>query len=179
MSTATFARLQEGSTGSGVTKLQQRLKTLKFYTGAVDGVFGANTKAAVIKFQQNNAVTADGIVGYLTESLIERDIWVSQRQPIQEGDRGKDVQILQQLLKDADELNKNHVWNVPGGTFGIGSVDGKFGSNTKAAVIKFQQAEKLKTDGVVGAVTWKMLSGIKAFDLDASGVVDNNVFGLA
>jgi peptidoglycan hydrolase-like protein with peptidoglycan-binding domain len=179
MSTATFTRLQEGSTGSAVTKLQQRLKTLKFYTGAVDGAFGANTKAAVTKFQQNQGVTADGIVGYLTESLIERDIWASQRQPIQEGSQGKDVQILQELLKNADEINKNQrIWNVPGG-FGIGSVDGAFGANTKAAVIKFQQASKLKADGAVGAVTWKSLSGIKAFDLDPEVIVNSNVFGLA
>jgi peptidoglycan hydrolase-like protein with peptidoglycan-binding domain len=183
MTTATFIRLQEGSTGSAVTRLQQRLKTLKFYTGTVDGVFGANTKAAVIKYQQSKAVqfndvTVDGIVGYVTEASIQRDIWLSQRQPIKEGSQGKDVQTLQQLLKDADEINKNHVWNVPGG-FGVGSVDGVFGAKTKAAVIKFQQAEKLKADGIVGTTTWDRLAGILAFDLDAEGVVGNNVYGLA
>ncbi|NJL64229.1 MAG: peptidoglycan-binding protein [Methylacidiphilales bacterium] len=181
MSTATFTRLQEGSTGLAVTKLQQRLKTLKFYTGAVDGVFGVNTKAAVTKFQQNNAVTVDGIVGYVTEALIQRAIWVSQRQPIQEGSQGKDVEKVQELLKRADAINtmQKAVWNVPGGTFGISSVDGKFGANTKAAVIKFQQASKLKADGVVGAVTWKSLSGIVTFDLEPEVMVANNVFGLA
>ncbi|NJR18802.1 MAG: peptidoglycan-binding protein [Calothrix sp. CSU_2_0] len=185
MSTATFTRLQEGSTGSAVTKLQQRLKTLKFYTGAVDGVFGANTKAAVIKYQQSKAVqfndvTVDGIVGYVTEAAIQRDIWLSQRQTVQQGSQGKDVQLLQQILKMADDINKNQgpIWNVPGG-FGVGSVDSAFGAKTKAAVIKFQQASKLKADGVVGAATWDRLAGIVAFDLDASGVVENNVYDLA
>ena len=184
MSTSTFTRLQEGSTGLAVTKLQQRLKTLKFYTGAVDGQFGANTKAAVIKFQQNQAVkyndvTVDGVVGYITESAIQRDIWLSQRQTIQQGSQGKDVQLLQQILEKADDINKNQAqWNLPGG-FGIGSVDGVFGATTKAAVIKFQQVEKLKADGVVGALTWDRLAGILAFDMDAQGVVTHNIYGLA
>lgn len=181
MSTATFTRLQEGSTGSAVTKLQQRLKTLNFYTGAADGTFGSKTKAAVIKFQQNNAVTADGIVGELTESAIQRAIWVSQRQTVQEGSQGKDVQKVQELLKKADAINtmQKAVWDVPGGTFGISSVDGKFGDNTKAAIIKFQQVSKLKGDGVVGAVTWNRLSGILTFDLEPGVIVANNIFGLA
>ncbi len=181
MSTATFTRLQEGSTGPAVTKLQQRLKTLNFYTGVADGAFGPKTKAAVIKFQQSNAVTVDGVVGALTESAIQRAIWVSQRQTVQEGSQGKDVQKVQELLKKGDAINtmQRAVWDVPGGTFGISSVDGKFGANTKAAVIKFQQAEKLKADGVVGSVTWKSLSGIATFDLEAEVIVANNVFGLA
>jgi peptidoglycan hydrolase-like protein with peptidoglycan-binding domain len=184
MSTATFTRLQEGSTGSAVTKLQQRLKTLKFYTGAVDGKFGANTKAAVIKFQQSKAVqfndvTVDGIVGYVTEAAIQRDIWLSQRQPIQQGSQGKDVQLLQQILEKADDINKDQgQWNVPGG-FGVGRVDGVFGATTKAAVIKFQQVQKLKADGVVGTLTWDRLGGVLAFDLNAEGVVTYNVYGLA
>lgn len=179
MPTTTFVTLKEGSTSSAVSQLQQRLKTLKYYTGAVDGQFGPNTKAAVVKFQQNNGANADGIVGYETESAIERAIWVSERQTIQQGSQGNDVRKLQELLKRADDINKNQgpIWNVPGG-FNVGSADGSFGATTKAAVIKFQQAEKLKADGVVGATTWKALSGIVTFDLEPSVIVANNVFGL-
>ncbi|MEA5569830.1 peptidoglycan-binding protein [Calothrix sp. UHCC 0171] len=181
MTTTTFTRLQEGSTGAAVTKLQQRLKSLNFYAGAVDGKFGTNTKAAVIKFQQNNAVTVDGIVGYVTESAIQRAIWVSQRQTVKEGSQGKDVEKVQELLKRADAINSHQreVWNIPGGVFAVGNVDGKFGATTKAAVIKFQQVEKLKADGIVGQATWKSLSGIVTFDLEAEVIVANNVFGLA
>jgi peptidoglycan hydrolase-like protein with peptidoglycan-binding domain len=180
MSTTTFARLQEGSTGQAVTKLQQRLKNLKFYTGAVDGQFGPNTKAAVINFQKNNTAKADGILGYETESAIQKATYVSQRQTIQEGSQGQDVEKLQQILKRADQINKDNgpIWNISG-VFGVGNPDGKFGPTTKAAVIKFQQAEKLKADGVVGSVTWNRLAGILAFDLAPETIVANNVFGVA
>lgn len=175
-----FVVLQQGSRGPEVTKLQQRLKTFKYYTGAVDGDFGSKTKASVINFQQHNGVTGDGIVGYETEAAIERLLWISQRQTLQQGAQGKDVQELQRLLQKADEINKNNgpVWNVPGG-FGISNVDGIFGSNTKAAVVKFQEAENLKGDGIVGSVTWKALSGIVSFDLDVIVIVSENVFDVA
>ena len=54
--------LQEGSTGSCVVSLQQRLNQL----GAnlvVDGDFGPATKNAVIAFQKKQGLYADGVVG--------------------------------------------------------------------------------------------------------------------
>lgn len=64
--TATFALLKEGSTGADVTKLQQSLKSLNYYTGTVDGVFGAKTKEAVMRFQREQGLTVDGVVGQNT-----------------------------------------------------------------------------------------------------------------
>jgi len=49
--------------GDDVTDLQQRLGSLGFDAGYVDGIFGPDTEAAVRTFQQNQAVTADGVVG--------------------------------------------------------------------------------------------------------------------
>ena len=56
--------LKEGSTStSAVRLLQQKLKTLGFYTGSVDGAFGAGTTDAVKAFQRANGLTADGVAG--------------------------------------------------------------------------------------------------------------------
>ena len=41
--------------------------------------------------------------------------------------------------------------------FDAGSVDGKYGKKTKAALKAFQRAHSLKADGVVGEKTWKLL----------------------
>lgn len=41
------------------------------------------------------------------------------------------------------------------------TVDGKFGSNTRLAVIRFQKKNGLVDDGCVGLATWKAILGIK------------------
>lgn len=46
--------------------VQQKLKELGFYTGKVDGVYGAGTRSAVIQFQRSKGLTADGVVGNAT-----------------------------------------------------------------------------------------------------------------
>ncbi len=60
------AVLRQGSKGSEVKEMQRRLKSWGYYTGAVDGVFGAGTKKAVVAFQKKNGLTADGVVGLAT-----------------------------------------------------------------------------------------------------------------
>ncbi len=49
-----------------VKTYQQKLKSWGYYTGAVDGVKGAKTVAAVKAFQRKNGLTADGVVGNAT-----------------------------------------------------------------------------------------------------------------
>lgn len=60
------AVLRQGSTGGEVKEVQRRLKEWGYYSGAVDGIFGAGTKQAVIAFQKKNGLTADGVVGKAT-----------------------------------------------------------------------------------------------------------------
>ncbi|MDR1001666.1 MAG: spore cortex-lytic enzyme [Oscillospiraceae bacterium] len=59
-----------GSSGTEVRNIQTRLKNWGYYTGSVDGQYGQLTKAAVIKFQKKNNLTADGIAGPKTLAAI-------------------------------------------------------------------------------------------------------------
>ena len=61
MTTAALSRM--GSVGSEVTSIQNALKKQGYYTGAVDGIFGSKTLAAVKNFQRAKGLTVDGIVG--------------------------------------------------------------------------------------------------------------------
>ena len=54
---------KQGSRGSTVKTIQQKLKRWGYYKGAVDGIFGSQTKKAVRYFQQKNGLKVDGIVG--------------------------------------------------------------------------------------------------------------------
>lgn len=55
--------LRLGSTGPYVELLQSVLRKLNLYFGAIDGNFGLRTQAAVQRFQRNNNLTPDGVVG--------------------------------------------------------------------------------------------------------------------
>ncbi len=52
-----------GSQGDEVKRIQKKLKSLGYYNGAVDGVYGTGTQKAVRNFQKNCGLTADGIAG--------------------------------------------------------------------------------------------------------------------
>lgn len=52
--------------GEDVSKLQTKLAELGLYTDKIDGSYGKNTTAAVIRFQQTNGLTPDGIAGSKT-----------------------------------------------------------------------------------------------------------------
>ena len=67
---AADALLKKGSTGDTVVLVQKKLKQWGYYTGAVDGIFGSRTEAAVRYFQRKNGLKADGSVGQKTAAAL-------------------------------------------------------------------------------------------------------------
>lgn len=61
-----YALSRYGSTGDEVRQIQKKLSSLGYYKGSVDGIYGTATKKAVIAFQRNCGITADGICGKTT-----------------------------------------------------------------------------------------------------------------
>lgn len=65
--------IQYGSSGNNVVKVQKRLNELGYNSGTADGIFGNNTKNAVIRFQKNKNLDADGIIGPSTWKSLFND----------------------------------------------------------------------------------------------------------
>lgn len=140
--TAVSETVKQGASGETVKQVQQKLKNLGYYSGSIDGVFGSNTKNAVIKFQKAKGLTADGVVGSATLSALGLGN-SSASATLRQGDQGNKVKEVQQKLKN---------WG-----YYSGSADGIFGQGTKDAVIKFQKNNNLPADGIVGAKTFAAL----------------------
>ncbi len=130
--------LRKGDSGIEVTMLQYLLKFHGFSL-TPDGVFGNKTTDAVIKFQQDNGLTADGIVGAKTWQELISDA------TIKKGSSGDAVKGLQTMLNQ--KFGKSL------------TIDGVFGNTTLNAVVDFQKSYNLDADGIVGAKTWQSLIG--------------------
>ena len=69
---------------------------------------------------------------------------------LKKGSKGNEVKTLQRLLVYLGYNLGNYGAKKDG-------VDGEFGDKCHSAVIKFQKANKLEADGIVGENTWKKL----------------------
>lgn len=146
--------LKLGSTSSEVTALQERLLKLGYldYPNAT-GYYGATTKTAVVRFQQNNGLTADGVAGSLTQSRLYAS--TAKSMVLKVGSSGEAVQALQLKLKALGYFS--------------GTGTGYYGAVTKDAVIRFQKAVGLSADGIAGPATHnKAFSGSVAATDSAS-----------
>lgn len=146
--------LEQGSRGTSVRSLQQRLRTLGYYQGEINGVFNADTKEAVMRFQQAQGLTVDGVVGPRTFAQLGNAQPATPRtapSPPNEptmtylglGSQGTPVRSLQQRLRTLGYYQ--------------GEINGQFGAATEAAVRRFQAAQNLTADGVVGPRTFARL----------------------
>lgn len=60
-----------GSRGEEVKAAQSFLEQQGFYTGPINGIFDAPTRAAVINFQNSKKITPTGIIGPTTRSAMQ------------------------------------------------------------------------------------------------------------
>ena len=162
--------LRNGSTGPNVVTLQVALNRISQNYPAIpkipaaDGIFGSRTQAAVTAFQRIFGLTPDGIVGPATWYEIVRLYTAVTRlselrsqgqqfyavnwsppNALQTGSTGEKVRLLQYMLS----VLSTYIPYIPPVT-----VDGVYGSATRAAVLAAQRQFQLPETGVVDANTW-------------------------
>jgi len=71
---AGFPVLRSGSRGVYVLILQDALNALGYSTQTLDGVFGGNTRNALVAYQRDNGLSADGVVGCGTWTRIVNEV---------------------------------------------------------------------------------------------------------
>ena len=151
-STPTPCILQKNSIGIEVKQLQQRLKDLGYYSGDVDGQYGAGTQTAVTAFQAQHGLKADGVAGEQTLAILYSEsaqTFVPTPTPsatpamLSSGSSGDEVKALQSRLQQLG--------------FYSGVLDGDYGKGTRAAVKLFQAQHGLDDDGIAGQKTLEML----------------------
>ncbi|HRU84180.1 MAG TPA: M14 family metallopeptidase [Eubacteriales bacterium] len=64
--------LRLGMSGTDVMEIQAMLQKIGYYAGPLDGIFGPQTQAAVIRFQRDFGLAPDGIIGPATHAAMER-----------------------------------------------------------------------------------------------------------
>lgn len=131
---AFFPTQSEGNRGTDVLALQLLLAH-RGYAAAATGIFEATTEEAARRFQQDQGLSPDGVVGPQT--------WPRLVVTLRRGDAGDAVRALQEAL------NAKH---------GAGlQATGAFDAATEAAVRAFQGHAGIGVDGIIGPVTWANL----------------------
>ncbi|MDI6817184.1 MAG: L,D-transpeptidase family protein [Actinomycetota bacterium] len=86
--------LRQGLGGDDVRKLQERLVSLGYSPGAVDGSYSAQTRHAVIAFQKVNGLARDGIAGPKTLAALDSPATIAARHPGDHIEVSKAKQVL-------------------------------------------------------------------------------------
>ncbi len=161
---ASYETLRKGTSSSNVAYLQQVLITLGYLSGEPDGNYGTETEKAVRAFQKNNNLGADGTAGTQTLTLL----YSSEAQPAPTADPKKasatptpaaDTNLKKGTSGDAVKAMQQKLIKLG---YLTGKADGVFGTSTYQALVAFQKANKLTSDGIAGTKTLAKLSSSSA-----------------
>ena len=137
-----------GARGENVVKIQKELIRRGYNVpGGADGQYGSGCRETVKKFQGDNGLEIDGVVGKRTWDTLFPTLGIELPYPgkiITMGSRGENVIRIQKRLIRLG-------YNVPGGA------DGQYGSGCREMIKKFQGDNGLEIDGDVGENTWNTL----------------------
>ena len=151
-----YMRDEDGYTD--VSLCQTRLDVHGFSCGAMDGIYGPKTEAAVRSFQGAMGLDTDGICGSKTWAALDEEPGEEAADPETPADVEEPVIRRTLRLKTPymrDEGGYQDVslcqTRLAAHGFPCGAVDGIFGRNTEWAVRSFQAYAQLDADGICGS----------------------------
>ena len=140
--------LKQGSRGTDVKTMQRKLKNWGYYNGAIDGIFGAQTKKAVVYFQKRNGLVADGIVGKKTLSALGMSSSSNNTSGATSSYSDADVQLLTRLIY-GEARGESYVGQVAVGAVVLNRIKSASFPNTMSGVIYQRYAFTAVDDGQI------------------------------
>ena len=150
--------------GDDVKAVQNKLNSLNYNCGTADGYYGNATRSAVISFQSAKRLTADGEVGPATWNALFSSSSTSTGSTYT-----RLLKVTSPLMYGEDIKAVQNKLNSLG--YNCGTADGYYGNATKNAVISFQSAKGIDTDGIVGPTTWNLLFNSSSNGSDYSRIL--------
>ena len=144
--TAYAAVYQQGSSGSVVKTMQQKLKNWGYYKGSVDGIFGKQTREAVKYFQRKNGLKVDGIVG--NQTLKALGMSSSNTSGSNSSFSDSDLNLLARLIY-GEARGESYVGQVAVGAVVMNRIKSASFPNTMAGVIYQSYAFTAVDDGQI------------------------------
>ena len=141
------AVLKQGNTGANVRTLQRKLKNWGYYNGAVDGIFGKQTKEAVKYFQRRNGLTADGIVGAKTLAALGMKL-ESSSSGNSSGFSDADIYLLARVIH-GEARGESYAGQVAVGAVVLNRIKSASFPNTMSGVIYQKYAFTAVADGQI------------------------------
>ncbi len=131
-----------GARGDEVRRIQTKLKSLGFFNGAVDGIYGVKTQSAVRQFQKSVGITADGIAGSKTLLYLGLGGTSSSGSG---GFSSSDVYLLAKVIA-AEARGEGYVGQVAVGAVVLNRVDSASFPDTVSGVVYQRGAFSAVTD---------------------------------
>ena len=173
---ANLGALRRGTNGGAVRALQQQLKNRGYYTGSIDGDYGAATEMAVMAFQSANGLNADGVAGTATMNALYSGSGVSGSGSSSGGGSSSGSSSSNpQTYGERANINGYATISSNSGTsktnvtslqsvlqsrnYYSGSLDGSYGTGTTNAVSSYQRAAGLRVTGMATPATLRLLYG--------------------
>ena len=132
-----------GSRGEEVRQIQKKLKSLGFFTGTVDGIYGTQTKSAVRRFQASVGITADGVAG--PKTLLYMGLGSSSGGSGGGGYSSSDVYLLAKVIA-AEARGESYTGQVAVGAVVLNRVDSSSFPDTVSGVVYQAGAFSAVTD---------------------------------
>ncbi len=131
-----------GSRGDEVRRIQTKLKSLGYFNGTVDGIYGVKTQSAVRQFQKSVGITAEGIAG--SKTLLNMGLSGSSSES-SGGYSSSDIYLLAKVIA-AEARGESYTGQVAVGAVVLNRVDSASFPDTVAGVVYQKGAFSAVTD---------------------------------